>query len=138
MGDDSGLLLELSFALIITVMLFNISRIVAIRYGDAKITHITLRPYYISLGLLCAMFLENFYYLMAINVIYKDDWSAYFKSFKTRNIILFFSELVSLAKFALILIFVIARTFEHEILVYFIRYQGRLKLQNLEVERERY
>ena len=42
------------------------------------------------------------------------------------------------AKYALILVFLLTRTFEHGILLFFVNFQHIYKVQNLEIVRERY
>ena len=130
--------LELSFAIIATTLILTLGRIVAIKYGDAKITHITMRPYYVSLGLLTVMLIENLYFLLQVEIFFSNNWNAYFQSLADNGFDQFLIQLITQSKFVLIICFVMGRTFEHEILDYFIRYQGRLKLQHLEVEREGY
>lgn len=122
LADSSGVKLELSFAIITTCLLFTFTRIVAIRYGDEKITHITLRPYYISFGLLSVMLVEILYYLAQVEVYYSRDWDAFFQSLNDDGFSQFMIQVISQSKFIVIICFVMARTFEHEILVFFIRY----------------
>ena len=54
--SDYGL--EINFAMIFTVFIFNIILIVKIKYGDYAITHITTGPYNFILVLLFVMMFE--------------------------------------------------------------------------------
>ena len=96
--------------------------ITLIRYGDAVITKITTRPYKISLALLIVILLETIMYLVSIEAIYDEDWAAFVNALTTHSFYTFFISISQQVKFVLILSFVLARTFEHEVLLYFIRY----------------
>ena len=63
---------EFIFALTVTILIFNIAKIVHIHYGDAVITRITTRPYKITMVLLIVMLYEVSSNLLAINVIFVD------------------------------------------------------------------
>ena len=53
--------LEFAFALVVTAIIINIVLLTRIRYGDALITHLTRRPYYVTLALLIVTFVNIVY-----------------------------------------------------------------------------
>ena len=130
--------MEVTFALIVTVLLFNLTCLVRIHYGDAIITHITTRPYKITMVLLILMLSNHSIGLVITNIVYVGRYSEYIEDLKSKPFFIFLLDLPYQLKWWLIMCFFISRTSEMEILGFFVRYQGNLKLQNLDVARDHY
>ena len=109
-----------------------------IHYGDSVITHLTTQPYKILLVLLIVMFCESCYTLIVINVVYAGSFAAFIEDFATDPVYSQLPTMLYQLKQWLIMCFIFSRMFETQTLCYFVRYQGRLKLQNLEVARDQY
>ena len=129
---------EMIFALIVTILIYNIFKIVQIHYGDAVITRITTRPYKITMVLLIVMLCEISYNLVIKNIVYAVDFHEYISDITKRPFFIFLLDIPYQLKQWLVMCFFFSRTFETQILSYFMRYQGRLKLQNLELARDQY
>ena len=117
-----NLWLEASLAVVISALIYTVAKIVNIRYGNMAITHLTSRPYMIALFLFLCSVLELVTYLLATNVMASSDYSE-----AARLLLhsIWFKEIllvIASTKYALTLIFLISRIFEHGILLIFINY----------------
>ena len=65
-----GLIFEASFAIALSTLLINIVLIARIKYGEMQITHISTRPYLVSMFLLITLLAELTAYLILTNVVY--------------------------------------------------------------------
>ena len=128
---------ELAFAIIVTVMLWNIFMVVKLRYGNMNITHHTARPHIISMFLLTASLVEVVIYLLVTNVFF-DNWITFLGFYKEHYLMQTIVALVLYSKYSLILIYMLARTYEHFSLHFFISYQKSCILQNLEPAKEEF
>lgn len=120
---SSSLGIEFAFAMIVTALVGNIALIVKIRFGtDIKITHNTTRPYFLSMYLLCFALMEVTAYLISLHYYFPNDWAGFVGFMRTNY---FFKSLITgciCAKFSLALAFILARTYEHNTLHFFIMY----------------
>ena len=110
--------------MIFTVFIFLIILIVKIKYGDYAITHITTRPYNFIMALLIVMMFEilawiinSTYYPIHYSMDLKDREITPLTQF---NQILFTFTMV--AKLLLTAMFLFSRTFEHNLMNYFMYY----------------
>ena len=77
--------IECSFGITVLCLVFNIVLLCRIRYGDAIITKLTLKPYYVSLALLLTMCAEDLTFLITQNYIYKNDFERFFRDLQTNR-----------------------------------------------------
>ena len=129
---------EIAIAVIVSLIIFGAILLTRIRYGEFIITNLTLRPYVIALILLSVMLIGNCIQEYYVTVVYKNDYKMLVEHFiytKALKITFFvFSQL----KILLAIEFIRTRSFETQILNYFVWYQRQLRLQNLDVARDHY
>ena len=119
-----------------TVLLANVILITQIRYGDSVITHNTTRPYIFSLFLLLVSLFEVTLYLLINNIFFANDWGNFFR-YLSRNLLWQSPFLVVLnAKYALVLLNMMARIYDHMTLQFFLIYQQNHTLQSLDLARD--
>ena len=61
--------------MVISALIFTVVKMVKIRYGDMVITHMTSRPYKITVFLLIFSILELLFYLIVTNVISHNNYT---------------------------------------------------------------
>ena len=130
--------LEASLSVVISALIYTVVKIVEIRYGNMAITHLTSRPYMIAVFLFACSVLELVNYLIATNVMAKNDYGEAARLLLHST---WFKEsllVIASTKYALTLIFLISRIFEHGVLLIFINYQGFYMVQKLDIVRETY
>ncbi len=110
--------LEFAFALVVTAIIINIILLTRIRYGDALITHLTRRPYYVTLALLIVTFVNIVY----LEIVYGTGRVKYVLNGKD----LAPKQLVALTlgatRYILMFVFIFIRTQEHEALLIFVNF----------------
>ena len=68
--------LEVSFAVVVSALIFTLIKIVKMKYeGALVITHLTSRPYLIAVLLYVSSLLELISYLFATNIIGHNDFA---------------------------------------------------------------
>ena len=115
--------LEFCLSVTVTVFIVNMVCFARLQYGSRMITHLTTRPYKISLWVLVARAVEVFGYILSINVIFADSWDEFTRSFMKNGAAMYFFNVIASARFTLLNVFVFSRAFEHGALVLFIYYQ---------------
>ena len=130
--------IEVTFSFVFAALLFSIVRIVTVHYGDMVITRITTRPYKIALTLLVFSCLDLCNQMFVADVVAGND-SKIARHYAEHTTWFVIAEDILLAfKYALAIVFVLQRAFEHGILLFFIRYQQSFTLQNLEIAKDKY
>ena len=112
-SDLSGY--EVLIALSITGLLINLTLLVRIKFGNLLVTHLSVRPYIISLCLLAVMLVQFTILLYLKNISYADDIAQYWKDLYTPSEVLAKINVgFTLVKIDLVLYFIMCRTYEHE------------------------
>ena len=126
--------LEMSISLLVGGLLINVVLITKIKYGNTLITHLTLRPYYVTLVLLSMALVEAIYLEVTFgtSVIFTVLGSAVLDAKQLTALTL------GASKYILIFIFIFVRTQEHEALLVFVFFQHNFRLESLNVARDSY
>ena len=137
----AGVLIEFeaAFAAVMALLMFTIIRYVHIKYrADMRITHLTKRPYIIAMLLFTTAIIECTTYIYVTNVMAHDNFNKakiiMFSNVVIKNLL----QSITVVKFSLTLVFICTRAFESAILLAFINYQRPLRVEDLEVNKERY
>ena len=117
-----------------TATLANVVLIVKIYYGDMKITHNTMRPYYMAFFLLIICMVEITIWLLIQNVLWKkNDWKTVDEEIYHIYIFQVAVYLPSNLKFALVIQYMMARIYDSFTLNFFIRFQKTQTLQSIDL-----
>ena len=122
---------QLVFALVTLTIVFNIILIVRIKYGDHRITHLTLQPYKTAMVYLFTQLFETTISILMqvvepelfIKFNKKEELSNRYEEFLTT--VAFLSTYV---KYLFLIIFIGTQAFEFNILNYFVVFQRKLRL----------
>ena len=61
------------FALVISTIVVNLVQIVRIRYGEELVTKLTIKPYYLAMGLLVFQLIEIVAFLTCQEIVYEGN-----------------------------------------------------------------
>ena len=114
--------MEFTFAVKITGLIFNIVLLCKIRYGDAVINHLTNRPYYVALVLLIIMCTESLVFVLMQNVIFRGEWCTFLLDVKTKPLTRFYGFALGQLKLSVLLVFISVRTHADDFLLIFTHY----------------
>lgn len=119
---------EVAFSIVVSALIANIALIARIKFGQMQVTHLTLQPYLISLAICIVLLVEVVGFLYLGNITLGGDYlKLVSKSVEIPGYIAFFGACAA-TKYALMMIFVLARTFEQESLLFFIFFQERFRI----------
>ena len=119
---DYNYVMEFTFAVKITGLIFNIVLLCKIRYGDAVITHLTNRPYYVALVLLIIMCTESLVFVLMQNVIFRGKWYEFLIDIETKPLTRFYGFALGQIKLSILLVFISVRTHADDFLLIFTHY----------------
>ena len=119
------------FALVIATLVFNVILIVRIRYGDNRITHLTLKPYWAAMLFLISVLTETTIVLI-MQAADPKLWNMYTTGVHpdklSQNFIDTLAYLSIYVKYFFLLSFIMTRAFEYRILNYFVLFQNNLRV----------
>ena len=129
---------ELLFALTFTCLLANGLILLSITFGDQIVTSLTKKPYVISFFLLTLMSIEFLWICYTQQVTYGNDKRTQFEQdfFATDGVYSRIESNIMLIKIDLVLLFILNISYEYENLLVFVNFQRKLRLQDLNVERD--
>ena len=117
----SGLAFELALSICICALMLNIICIVRICFSEKEITKMTIVPYIFSLCLITVMMAEVFGFCLFVDVIYDHNWVAFTMTTVKNKLFLKLFGLTNL-KIALLLLFILAKSFGDQITLFFVTY----------------
>ena len=123
----TGLAFELALSICICSLMLNIICIVRICYSEKVITKLTIVPYIFSLCLITVMLAEAFGFCLFVGVIYDKSWIAFTMTTVKNKLFLKLFGLTNV-KIALLLLFILAKSFGDQITLFFVTYQHRCNL----------
>ena len=106
--------LETAFAVTATLGVVNLIRFVDIKFGrESQVTHLTTRPYLVSMVLLTAIIVEVSFKLAIADIFGVHDWGEVLQMLKRNSGLRFLAFFLQDLKLALLYLFILTRTFEH-------------------------
>ena len=128
---------EIAFSVSIVVLILNLVQIMRIKYGQQLITHLSLRPYYVSLAILLVMITEFVLFSYMGNIQFENDFGSFLGEITdAKSVSGQFITPMILLKVALVVIFITVRAHELELLLILCVFQKKLRVQDLEVHRD--
>ena len=129
---------EVSFAINMCILLWNLTLLMDIKFGKQPITHLSVRPYLVSLAMSFVLLFESIILSYVGNITMKDsDLLSFFLSmYNTDTITSQIETPINFAKVSIILVFVLMRAHEQEALLFFCLFQRKLRVEQLEVYRD--
>ena len=121
-NSNFGLGIHIAFSMIVATIVLNITLICHIKFSDQTITHLTMRPYYVSLAQLILLLVEVSLSAYFIFIKYNDNIKSFLDDFThiKRTPLYSLFTILGLLKNTGILVFSLTRVHENEALLIFI------------------
>ena len=104
---------EITVSLAIIGLLVNITILVRIKYGDLLVTHLSVRPYLISLAFFILVILMELSLTYIKNIVYAGDLDGFWKMmFDPESTVGAINYGFTLFKIDLVIFFILTRTYE--------------------------
>lgn len=134
---SESLSFELLFALSVTCLLINGFLLIQIKFGGQSVTTWSMKPYWVSLCIFTLMTMEFLWICFLENVEYRNHEDSFLNNLlKPNGDDNHVESNIMQIKKDLMVVFVFCVAFELENLLVFVNFQRKLRLQDLNVERD--